>query len=311
VAANGITLSMEAIGQDALIVTNVSGVGVDSSLDDGPGGNVERRIDGTLAVPEALRISFDHDVYLKSVLLGNFINDSLVLRFVSGDNPFTGLSGYDTGGFALASDSLTYSGVSALVEFGLLDQPEILLTAGTEIDLFANPAVGGGVLLNELCFALPLETVPTYLGDFNGSGELDAGDVAELRLNLGNPDYDVDLDGDADRDDVVELVTVLAGTVLGDFDLSGAVDMADYQLWTASIGSAIALAADGNSDGVVDAADYVIWRAHLGFTGFNPSQGATSVPEPTTSFYVVFALAALLRRRQRVCLLMSRLTDDA
>jgi hypothetical protein len=180
-----------------------------------------------------------------------------------------------------------------------LDQPEILLTAGTQIDLFADPAVGGGVLLFDLSFALPLEKVPTYLGDFNDSGELDAGDVAKLRLNLGNPAYDVDLDGDADRDDVLELVTVLAGTVLGDFDLSGTVDTMDYELWSQSFGSLLSLAADGNSDGVVDAADYVLWRAQLGFAKFGAAlHDATSVPEPATALHVVAALVLVMRLRR-------------
>ncbi len=52
----------------------------------------------------------------------------------------------------------------------------------------------------------------------------------------------------------------------GDYDSSGVVDDADYQVWKHAYGSRIDLAADGNGDGVVDSCDYGVWRDHLGCT---------------------------------------------
>jgi hypothetical protein len=52
--------------------------------------------------------------------------------------------------------------------------------------------------------------------------------------------------------------------VPGDYDKSGLVDQADYNLWRSTFGSTVDLRADGNGDNVVDAADYSVWRDNLG-----------------------------------------------
>ena len=49
----------------------------------------------------------------------------------------------------------------------------------------------------------------------------------------------------------------------GDYDRSGLVDSADYDVWEAAFGT-FDPAADGNFDTVVDAADYTVWRDNLG-----------------------------------------------
>ncbi len=60
----------------------------------------------------------------------------------------------------------------------------------------------------------------------------------------------------------------------GDYDVSGAVDEADYDVWLSSYGGTgpFGLVADGNGDGRVDAADYTVWRDSFG----------TSVPADST-----------------------------
>lgn len=52
----------------------------------------------------------------------------------------------------------------------------------------------------------------------------------------------------------------------GDYDASGVVDQADYQVWKSAFGSSVdtGFGADGNRDGQVNLADYVVWRNNLG-----------------------------------------------
>jgi len=51
---------------------------------------------------------------------------------------------------------------------------------------------------------------------------------------------------------------------IGDYNLDGQVDSADYTVWRDSLGSTTALAADGNGDHLVNDVDYGIWKAHFG-----------------------------------------------
>jgi hypothetical protein len=55
----------------------------------------------------------------------------------------------------------------------------------------------------------------------------------------------------------------VVSAIPGDYDGSGLVDKADYQLWKSAYHTSN-LAADGNGDGVVDHGDYTVWRNHLG-----------------------------------------------
>lgn len=50
----------------------------------------------------------------------------------------------------------------------------------------------------------------------------------------------------------------------GDYNLDGAVDVADYTVWRNSLGSATDFRADGNGDGAVDSADHSVWKANFG-----------------------------------------------
>jgi hypothetical protein len=77
----------------------------------------------------------------------------------------------------------------------------------------------------------------------------------------------------------------------GDYDRSGLVDAADYNLWLSSFESTTSLAADGNGDGVVDAADYTVWQDNFGRSVvIGPGAGSlsnTAVPEPSTSALLI------------------------
>lgn len=248
----GVTLTLTAQGDAATFDADADSAGVASALDSG-GANQRRRINGSLATPEAIELSFDTDVMLKSLTLGSFNAtgaESVVLSLVSGDNPFTGLDGYDGDGFTLGADSLTFAtdsgGMAAgefLLEFGVLGRDELFLPAGTVLSLTANPVVGSGILLNAVSVAQPL--------------------------------------------------TALAQVLL-DYNLDGAIDPLDYEVWRTTYGSTVDLRADGNADGVVDAADYALWR-----DAYAASQGSPlAVPEPA-GWAMTLALLAYGSRTKR------------
>lgn len=248
----GVTLTLTARGDAATFDADAASVGVASALDSG-GANQRRRINGSLATPEAIELSFDTDVMLKSLTLESFNAtgaESVVLSLVSGDNPFTDLDGYDTDGFTLGADSLAFAtdsgGMAAgefLLEFGVLGRDELFLTAGTVLSLTADPVVGGGVLLNAISVAQPLAALTQVLLDYN---------------------------------------------------LDGAIDPLDYEVWRATYGSTVDLRADGNADGVVDAADYALWRDAYALTAGN----ALAVPEPGSA--ALFIIGLLVTRS--ICL---------
>lgn len=84
--------------------------------------------------------------------------------------------------------------------------------------------------------------------------------------------------------------------LLGDYDIDGDVDNADYSRWRATFGTSIAPAgnnADGNGNGVVDAADYAVWRDNFGASLFSGSGlgSVALVPEPAS---VLLSLAGAL-----------------
>jgi hypothetical protein len=53
-------------------------------------------------------------------------------------------------------------------------------------------------------------------------------------------------------------------SLVGDYNLDGSVDSADYAVWEKTKGSTSDLAADGNGDGRVDEADHDLWKENVG-----------------------------------------------
>ena len=108
---NGLTMQMTAVGSGGLLDWNNNGVGVNSTQDSGTATD-QRRINGALSTPESIRFSFDDDVAINSMLIGSISagTETLILSFVSGTNPFTGLGGY-SGDYQLTANSLTFHGL--------------------------------------------------------------------------------------------------------------------------------------------------------------------------------------------------------
>jgi arylsulfatase A-like enzyme len=185
-AQNGVTMQMAAAGSGALLDWNNNGVGVNSAQDSGTATD-QRRINGALATPESIRFSFDADVAIKSMLIGSISagNETLILSFVSGTNPFTGLTGY-SGEYQLAANSLSFTTAAGtaplLVPFGITGQDDLFVTAGTVLAVTANPATGQGILFDEISVE---RLIPTFGGDYNRDNLVDAADYLVWRKTDG------------------------------------------------------------------------------------------------------------------------------
>ncbi len=180
-------ITISAVGNGALLDTNDTGVGVNSSEDDAGTDNEERFINGTLPTPEALHFSFDKDVSFESLTLGNIDfagTEGVVLGFVSGTNPFAGgLTGY-SGDYSVDLNSITFAPTAAnqtpyTITYGKNGQQEIIVEAGTVLSLTASPAVDQGFILDMITVNLLEE--PGLEGDHNGDGVVDAADYVAWR----------------------------------------------------------------------------------------------------------------------------------
>lgn len=101
----------------------------------------------------------------------------------------------------------------------------------------------------------------------------------------------------------VEYVTGPAPLV-GDYNLDGRVDAADYTVWRDTLGQNITpgQGADGNKNGVIDSGDYNEWKTNFGMgSGAGTLAGTSPVPEPTYALIVVGTLlcAAVQRCRKK------------
>ncbi|QDU72077.1 hypothetical protein [Mucisphaera calidilacus] len=133
------------------------------------------------------------------------------------------------------------------------------------------------------------------LGDLNYDGIVDANDIDNLFGNIGSYDLyaDINLDGNVDDNDVDDLLAWLFGTVRGDANLDGSVDLLDLSLLAGNFDQIGDWAGgDFNGDGVVDLLDLSILAGNFGFAGF-------AVPLPTPASGALLATLALAGLRRR------------
>jgi len=139
------------------------------------------------------------------------------------------------------------------------------------------------------------------IGDVNRDGVIDSRDIDRLFAHLtgsGVPAdalYDLDGDGDADRDDVSMLVCDILASEYGDLDLNGIVDAVDLTIVGANLGRAGLNWKNGdvNGDGVIDTVDLTILATNYGFGGSNPD-----VPEPVSLGLLASTGLIMLKRRR-------------
>lgn len=214
------TVTLNAVGAGGVFVTNNLniGIGVNSTEDDVTGGDAAQRgIDGTLATPESVQFSFDKKVSLESITVDGigFTRENFVLSFVSGVNPFTGLTGY-AGDYAVDANSVTVSETAEDARqpfplmFGVDGQDEIIVEAGTVLAITSSlkPAqVSDGGFLVTMITANVVDDV-VIDADFDNDDDVDGNDFLIWQRNVGtgttNTQGNADGDSDVDGDDLLE-----------------------------------------------------------------------------------------------------------
>ncbi|MEM9294758.1 MAG: Type 1 glutamine amidotransferase-like domain-containing protein [Planctomycetota bacterium] len=142
---------------------------------------------------------------------------------------------------------------------------------------------------------------PIVLGpptDFDGDGDVDANDALLMIAGLGDPAYDLDGDQDADFDDLLLMLSGPdgLGTMPGDFNLDGAVDLLDFDVLAVNFGGlASYLTGDATGDNAVDLLDFDMLAQNFGFSS------PASVPEPGCLTLLAIPGLALLKRRRSGC----------
>ena len=160
------------------------------------------------------------------------------------------------------------------------------------------------------------------LGDFNGDGQWDCGDidalVAEIAAGTNDSVFDMNGDGNVDMQDVTDsdLGWLVVGGLnnpsetggfpflSGDGNLDGSVDASDFNIWNSSkfTSTAAWCGGDYNADGSVDASDFNVWNGNK----FRSSFDAQVVPEPSSVSLAVatlvcaFGLTNRMRRRYSI-----------
>ena len=148
-------------------------------------------------------------------------------------------------------------------------------------------------------------TPVTRVGDFDGDGDIDADDIDSLgaAIQAGSTDLLFDMDGNglieqADFDlHVTTLVDTLigegSGTMFGDFNLDGLIDLIDLGTIGEQYGVGTGWATgDADGNGLVDLIDLGSVGENYGFTATAP------IPEPACVTLLGLGAVALVRRRK-------------
>ncbi len=173
---------------------------------------------------------------------------------------------------------LTASGVDGLAEVYRYDasnlgaieqQPDLTMDDGRAVlDL-----PGSSITLIEIPSATPR-------GDFNLDGEVGLHDIdllcAAILSGDNQPKFDLTENGSVDRVDMDEMILQVVGTLYGDANLDGSVDVSDFNTWNSNRFTLASSWASGDfsCDGVVDTSDFNLWNT-------NKSRSPAPGPPPT------------------------------
>ena len=111
---------------------------------------------------------------------------------------------------------------------------------------------------------------PSIVGDTNGDLLVDSQDIdavfAAAQASSNDPLFDVNEDGTVAPDDGAYIVESVLGSKVGDLDLKGSVEFADFLILSTNFGQSATYAeGDADGDGMVGFADFLLLSTNFGF----------------------------------------------
>ena len=145
---------------------------------------------------------------------------------------------------------------------------------------------------------------PLFLGDFNNDLELTLSDFnilnSAIRGGLNSEQFDLTGDGNIDNDDLTSWVTGLFGSLAGDTNLDGRVDVADFLAFSRGFQEPVTdwMSGDFDGDQQTTVRDFLTLSRNFGQTS---SSSIAVVPEPSTGCTLLTGMAVCLLVRKRRC----------
>ncbi|MEM8945362.1 MAG: trypsin-like serine protease [Planctomycetota bacterium] len=167
-------------------------------------------------------------------------------------------------------------------------------TTPLELEYMTAAGDSGGGMFIEVDGIDYLAGVTSFGLAFDGEVDADFGDVGGYIRTSSYVDWIESVTGIAAGQAAVDL--------LGDFNLDGVVDAADYTLWQDSYGSTVSAAtgADASGNGLVDGLDFLSWQTAIADGSSNASFGSLAgVPEPAGFALLAVAILSAPRRSTR------------
>ena len=196
----------------------------------------------------------------------------------------------------LGTDTLTLSFTGADVVGGVLPPGtyqlnfvgNALIANGRAVDVASDGSQINGFFTEEIMI-----DVTNVSGDFDADGDWDCDDInalsAEIAAGTNDPAFDMNGDGAVTLEDITDAnvgwlaiggannagVTGGNAFIQGDADLSGAVDVSDFNIWNNNkfTSTAAYCSGDFNADGVVDVSDFNIWNGTKFTSSSRPDAG--------------------------------------
>ena len=270
--------------------------------------DLEVRLSTTEANPSTLDIFFDDNIGPDETLV---FDGSLALATAASGGvprdfdyfyPFTQPFAYDPANGNLLMDVISFGG-QTVAQIEDQDSGILGVYAGDPGAIEGDQLLPAGLVV-QFVFGEDQSTA----GDFDGNGQLDAADIDALTMEIlnggSNAIYDVNGDGQVNAADHQAWVVDLKNTWIGDANLDGEFNSADFvevfvrgEYEDTVAGNSTWAEGDWNGDGDFNSGDFVAAFSDGGYEN-GPRTSVSAVPEPSGWILALLGTIALARPRR-------------